>query len=149
MPAAAQRSMALDVGDARIGIALSDPMGILAQPHSTIENTGAAALKRIMTIAEQEQVDTIVIGLPLELDGSVGDQARKVQALHARLLELLKRRPPLKGVKSLLWDERLTTVQAERVLEGSGLKNRARRAALDRVSAAIILDSYLCALARK
>jgi putative holliday junction resolvase len=137
------RTIALDVGDARVGVAMSDPSGQFAQPHSTIERKGKAVFRDILAIVESCSVKRIVIGLPYELSGAVGEQAEKVQSFADELAKRLAQKPQLKAVNIAFWDERLTTAQAERIIAGSKLKNRARSALLDRVSAALILESFL------
>ncbi len=136
-----KRLLGIDFGDARIGLALSDPLGIFAQPLVTIENTGKRCLKDLAAIVREHTVGIVVTGFPLELDGSVGPQAKKVRKFHGRLERELKTADL--GVEMILWDERLTTAQAERVITGSGLLNRERSSALDRISAALILESYM------
>lgn len=137
------RIMALDVGDARIGVALSDRLGITAQPKCTIERKTGSYIRDILELVAKEQVETVVIGIPYELSGSLGDQGRKVTCFAKNLSSSLKADPELSTVKVDFWDERFTTREAESVIAGSKLKNRQRRAALDRVSAAIILQSYM------
>ena len=134
--------MALDVGDARIGVALSDAMGFTAQPHSTVnrEPSDKRAYAELSQIVKAEDVKQLVVGLPLELDGTEGEQAKKVRkfvsAWQASDSEL-------GALRVEYLDERFTTAQAERVVVESGLKNKDKSAALDRVSAAIILQTYL------
>ena len=89
---------------------------------------------------------TLVIGLPLELDGVHGPQAKKVQAFVEKLKTGMRKQDLLSKVEILFWDERFSTAQAERVLSGSKLKNKENSAALDRVSAALILESYINSL---
>lgn len=134
--------MSLDVGDVRIGIALSDPLGISAQPFSTIERKGRY-LNALIGIMTEQEVSKVIIGLPYELNGSLGPQGEKVQKFAAELRAALDRRGSLKDREIIFWDERLTTVAAKRVLAGSGLKNKDCHSALDRVSAALILDGYM------
>ncbi len=136
------RVIALDVGDVRVGVALSDPSCQFALPHSTLVRKGPEVFKKIFEIIKQNHAADIIIGLPLELSGEEGEQAGKVRlfvkALQKFLADKMEAEPNV-----VFWDERLTSVQAERLVAGSGLKNRSRRAALDRISAAIILESYL------
>ena len=134
--------MALDVGDARIGVALSDPLGITAQPFASVDQNGRS-VRSIIKIIEEQNVREIVVGLPLELNGEVGTQAKKVEEFVAILRSALDRNRELKGMKIGFWDERFTTAEAKRVTAGSGLKNEESRAALDRVSATLILEGYL------
>ena len=138
------RVMALDVGEARIGVALSDPLGLSAQPHTTVEaKTLNAAFAQLEDIIKKYRVGKIVIGLPWKLDGSVAEQGQRVLKFHNRLQKHLGTIPEFSEVTFDLWDERLTTAQASRVLVDSKLKNKEKSAALDRISAAIILESFL------
>jgi putative Holliday junction resolvase len=137
------RILALDVGDARIGVALSDPLGNFAQPWSSVENSGKAAHKEIVRLIRENQVQTVVCGLPIELDGGEGPQAEKVRKFGTKLENIFKSNKDLHHCSLLYWDERFTSTAADRVLIGSKLKNADRRAARDRVSAALILESYL------
>ena len=137
------RSIALDVGDKRIGIAMSDPLGLTAQPHSVIERTAKRIPAELIELIRSEAVSTIVVGMPYELDGAVGDQAEKVKKFIALLTSTISKNIPDSNVQTIEWDERFTTHQAAFVVQGSGLKNSQRKQALDRISAAIILESYL------
>ena len=136
-----KRILGIDFGDKQIGLALTDPLAMFAQPLASLENTGKKCIKEIAAIVEQNDVGTVVVGMPYELDGSIGPQAKIVKRFFGRLeRELLEQ---AFEIELLLWDERLTTAQAERILAGSGLRNRDRSAALDRISAALILESYM------
>ena len=141
------RVMGLDVGDVRIGVALSDPLGLTAQPHTSIDSEDGRSILAVIRIILEREVGKIVVGLPIELSGELGPQAQKVKLFSEQLQAALFRRAELKHIRVELWDERLTTAQAKRILEGSALKNKDRSSALDRVSAAIILQSYLLAAA--
>ncbi len=138
--------MGLDVGDARIGIALSAPLGDYAIPHSIIERRKSKYINEILAIAQSENVRQIVLGLPLKLDGSNREQAAKVtmfmEELKAAIAEAV-RQGISQEIEVISWDERLSSVQAERLLQGCGLKNRKLREAIDQLSAAIILEAYL------
>ena len=143
-----QRLMGLDVGDARIGVALSDPAGISATPRCTVERgrnkkSRAKAIRQIAEMISIEGVSSVVVGMPVELCGEVGEQGQKVLLFCGALESELGRRPNTAGVDISLWDERFTTREAQRVLVSSGLKNSARRAALDRISASVILSAYM------
>ncbi len=135
--------MALDVGESRIGVALSDPLRITAQPHSTIERKEKNYFTQIATLIQKENVGSIVVGMPYELSGNLGPQGEKVQVFIDKLTAFLKKNAPTSNIPIKIWDERFTTTAAERVLIGSKLKNSDRSAALDRVSAALILESYM------
>ena len=131
------RVMALDVGDVRIGVAVSDPLGLTAQPLPTITRTKLVAdLAAIHALVQQQAVGTLVVGLPLTLRGERGPQANKV----AGFADALRRHVQ---VPVTLVDERLTTVEGERALQAGGLSSRKRRGAIDQVAAQLILQQYL------
>lgn len=126
------RILGLDVGERRIGLAISTPEGRLAVPLRVLERKNDAAdLDAIASLAKAEAVETLVVGYPRSLDGSVGPQARRVEAFARRLGEVT-------GLPIDLWDERLTSVQAERSARAGG-----RRGPSDDIAAAIILQAYL------
>ncbi len=127
--------MALDVGDARIGLALSDPLGIIATPLTIIERQNVEAdLKAIVDIADKNNVVRIIVGLPFSMNGSLGIQAEKVRGFA----EELRRRT---DIPLLYQDERLSTVAAKRILQRTRKTNRATR--YDAAAAALILQGYL------
>ena len=135
------RILALDVGERRIGVAISDPDERLAVPLRILERQSAATdTKSIIDIAQAENVKLLVVGHPLSLDGTVGPQARRVEEFAARLRTA-------SGLLLELWDERLSSVQAERQLPNTRKArpkgSRRRRAPVDDLAAAIILQSYL------
>ena len=132
------RTIALDIGDSRIGVAISDPLGITAQPRPTIER-GKGYFNALIEFIVENNVNKIVLGYPLELDGTVGDQAKKVEWFKDKMSKEEK----LVDMDIILWDERFTTKQAEFVLQGSKLKNKEKSSALDKISAGLILQSYL------
>ena len=118
------RSLGLDVGDKRIGVAVSDPDGTIAFSLTTIANEdGEIAIKDVIKLAKQNEVERIVIGLPLCLDGSLGQQAEKVTAFADKLL-LEAEQSDLKCVDIRMWDERLSTVAATRLMVEAGWKNK-------------------------
>ncbi len=132
-----RQAIALDVGDARIGIAGADPTGLIATPLDALERTTEADdVERILQIAREQNAGRIVVGLPLSLDGSRGPQARKV----LRFTEALRAAAEL-PVES--WDERYSTAEAERLLRAAGEEPSRNRARLDSVAAAVILQAYL------
>jgi len=135
--------MALDIGDARIGVAMSDPLGITAQPHSVIERSGQKSVQAVISLIEQNDVGTLLVGLPLELDGQKGPQAQKVEEFISQLRSAIERRVNLRGTEFVYWDERMTTVEAKRYLAGSKLKDRDSRAALDKIAATLMLEGFL------
>ena len=129
------RSLGLDIGDKRIGVALSDPDGILASPFTIIERSEETAdVAAIVDSVKQKGVEQIIVGLPRSMDGSIGKQAEKVQAFT----EELRRQTE---VPAEFRDERLSTVSAKRLMR-EGKKGRGK-AGDDAVAAAIILQAYL------
>lgn len=136
------RILALDVGMRGVGSALSDELQMFAHPHQNFTNT-QAGLKEILKVVYQEKIKTVVIGLPLELSGERGEQTAVVEAFVEKLKRGIAKNKNLTGVQIELWDERLSSISAERTLAGSGLKNRDRADVVDRLAAAIILESYL------
>jgi putative Holliday junction resolvase len=129
--------MGLDIGEKRIGVALSDSLRIMAGALTVVERvTNDAALKQIIDLARENEVERIVVGMPRSLDGSLGKQAQAVQSF----VDLLKRRTDIPVVT---WDERLSTVAAERTLLEVGMKRDKRKKRRDSLAAAIILQGYL------
>jgi putative Holliday junction resolvase len=138
--------MGLDAGQRRIGVALSDPSRLLASPAAVLDRRqGALApvLDQLDQLAQREQVTQVVVGLPLNADGSLGPQAKRTQQF-ARLVERVLRLPVV------LWDERLSTQEAERIIRDQGRSTRRVRHAgqVDAVAAAVILQDYLDAQRR-
>jgi putative Holliday junction resolvase len=138
MQSSTYRLMGLDVGDERVGIALSDPSHTYALPHSTVRRKETP---RIVELVKAERVKRIVVGMPYELDGDLGPQAEKVKKFIRSLEAALKRGGVECPIETV--DERLTTSAAEHFIVGTPLKNSSRRAALDQVAASLILESYL------
>ena len=134
------RVLGLDIGDKRIGVALSDAEEILASPLDTIirDNDGEA-VDIILELASRYEVQRIVVGLPYSLDGDIGDQARKVMFF---IDEISKRT----DTEIKTWDERLSTVAAERLLLEAGVKKNIRKQQRDAAAAAFILQGYLDSL---
>jgi putative holliday junction resolvase len=131
------RIMGLDMGSKTIGVALSDPLTITAQILTSIHRTTLAKdLETIGRLVQDHQVEELVIGLPINMDGSRGGAVDKVETFIEHL------RPRL-TVKIIPWDERLSTVAAERILLEGDLSRAKRRKVIDRLSAAIILQGYL------
>lgn len=131
------RIMAIDYGDARTGIAVSDALGMIAGETFVITQWDPAALSK--TIAEEAArrgVDTLVLGLPKNMDGTEGPRAEKARALAERLRA--DGAPPV-----VMWDERRTTIDAHRILHANGRKEKKHRATVDAVAAALILEGYL------
>jgi putative Holliday junction resolvase len=128
-----KRILGIDPGTRRIGLALSDPTGTIAEPLETIDTRRTPRwMDRLREIVERYDVGEIVVGLPVTLAGREGESARMARELAARVERELDR--PVR-----LWDERLSTAEARRVLRGE----RAEKGAADRVAAALVLQSYL------
>jgi putative Holliday junction resolvase len=135
------RILALDVGKKRIGLALSDPMGITAQGLPNLVRTNKRSdLAELARLAAAHEVTLFLVGNPLNMRGDEGRQAEWVRELADALAAHT-------GVAVRLWDERLTTVEAARVLRSSGIGIEKRARAIDRLSAVILLQSYLDSLA--
>lgn len=133
------RALALDVGDARIGLAISDPGGIVCLPiEALVRGEDSDDLAAVIELAQREGVEMIVVGLPLSLDGTHGPAARKMR----RFTSALRRSADI-PVHS--WDERFTTAEAEGRLRQAGFEPSRDRARLDSMSAVIILESFLAA----
>jgi len=130
------RIVALDVGDVRIGIAVCDEMRLIASPHSVYKRVGFGPdVRHIKALCDTMGTRSVLCGLPRNMDGSVGFQARKVLALAEQL--------EAAGLHVIYQDERLTTVTAERALIEGGMHREERRGTVDKVAAAVILQQYL------
>ena len=131
------RVMALDVGGRRIGVAMSDPTRVLASPLTTLRaEPRPRAIGQIAELVAQHNVAEVVVGLPLTLSGEVGPQAKLVQAFVAELQAAL-------AVPLHMFDERLTSVAADRLMQELGIKPERRRERIDEVAASIILQDFL------
>ena len=136
-PPAAGRILALDLGERRIGLAVSDELGLTAQGlDSLTRTTEREDLERLARLVEEKQVAVIVVGNPIRMDGTEGARSEWARRF-ARKLERRTRR------SVVLWDERLTTKAAERVLRASGVSRAQRNRAVDRLSAVLLLSRYL------
>jgi putative Holliday junction resolvase len=136
------RVLGLDVGDRRIGVALSDETGTLASPLFTMERIGPRKdLRALAELVREHGASEIVVGLPRRLDGTIGDQAVKVQQFAEAL-------QPVARVPIRYWDERLTTVEAEQILIERDVSRRRRKGLVDQVAAVLILQGYLDAQPR-
>jgi len=131
------RSLGLDIGDKRIGVALSDPQGLLASPLTIINRRDETAdIKAITDIVSQHQVGQIIVGLPRSMDGSLGQQAEKVKTFTQKLCSHT-------DVPVEFRDERLTTVSAKRLMQAVKTPKNRRKARDDAIAAALILQGYL------
>jgi putative Holliday junction resolvase len=137
------RALGVDLGSRRIGLALSDSAGTLATPYEVVQRSGDEQRDhdRIRRLGDEADVSVIVVGLPLSLDGSEGPAARAVREEAARLAKVV-------AVPVESFDERLTTVSAERDLKAQNLGAKARRRVVDKVAAAVMLQAWLDAQRR-
>ena len=137
--AAGTRALGVDLGERRIGLALSDPSRTVASPHDVLRRSGDrdADRRAIVGAARAAGAGVIVVGLPLSLSGKVGPAAR------AALDEVEALRAVATGIEVVVHDERLTTVTAERALVEGGVRRDDRRKVVDKVAAAIMLQSWL------
>ncbi len=134
------RILALDLGKKRIGLAISDPLGITAQGLPNLVRTNKRAdLAALGRLAQEREVSLILMGNPINMKGAEGRQSGWVREFAGAIQQRL-------GLPVRFWDERLTSVEAGRVLRQSGISIEKRAAAVDRLSAVILLQSYLDAL---
>lgn len=135
-----KRILALDPGTKRIGVAVSDEMGWIAQPLETFERRSITAdLTHIQRLVHEHEVDRVIIGMPFRLDGGMGPAAVQVEQFKTMLEGVLT-------VPVIPWDERLTSKSAETMLIEANVSRKKRKGAVDRVAAAILLQSYLASL---
>jgi putative holliday junction resolvase len=131
------RFLGLDYGSKRIGVALSDPDGTMAFPLETIQvKPDGSHMKDIKALIDAYQVAKLVVGLPYNMDGSLGDRAREVMRWGAQIEVLL-------GMPVIFWDERLSTSEAHDILMEINVKGRKRKSIVDKIAASIILKGYL------
>lgn len=132
------RSMSLDVGTRTIGIAVSDLMGMIAGGVETIKRTTPERdFERIGQLIREHDVDTLVVGYPKNMNGTIGERAQSCEAMAEEL------RQRFEGIKVVLWDERLSTVAAEKVLVDADLRRKKRKKVIDMMAAVVILQNYL------
>jgi putative pre-16S rRNA nuclease len=136
-----RRILGVDFGRVRIGIAVSDELGLLAHPVKTIP-VSRDAVKQIGEIAREKDVERVIVGLPRHMNGSMGESAAEALAFAEQLRKLLT-------CEVVTWDERLTTVAANRALRDSGKNTRDSRKIVDQVAAQMILQGYLDGLRRE
>ena len=134
------RIMGLDYGSKTVGVAVSDPLGLTAQGLETIgrkeENKLRKTCARIEELIKEYEVECIVLGLPKHMNNDIGDRAEK----SLEFGEMLKRRT---GLEVIMWDERLTTAEAERTLIESNVRREDRKQYIDKIAAVFILQGYL------
>ena len=131
------RILGLDIGSKRIGLAVSDPLGITAQGITTLERKDErTVLEFLRNIIKEKEVTEIVVGLPLNMDGSSGEQAKNAESFADILKEKL-------GLPVSLWDERLSTMEVERIMIAGGASRSKRKKKIDKLAAQVILQGYL------
>lgn len=132
------RKMSLDVGTKTIGIAVSDLLGMIANGVETIQRTTEELdFARIGQLIKENEVDTLVVGYPKNMNGTVGERALACEALAEKLRQLFP------AVQVVLWDERLSTVAAEKVLVDADMRRKKRKKIIDMMAAVVILQNYL------
>lgn len=131
------RALGLDVGDKTIGVAVSDELGWTAQPVTTIRRSNLKVdLEALAAIVSEKEADRFVIGLPLNMDDTEGPRAEKTRRFAVAVEERF-------GLPIVLWDERLSTWEAERMLLEANMKRQKRREVIDTVAAVVILRSWI------
>lgn len=130
------RILGLDVGERRIGVALGDPTGCFASPLCVLDARAPGLMKDIRNLCREHEVDRIILGFPLRMDGAEGPAVVKVRGFADRLTRAI----PLPVE---FWDERLSTVSAERCLIEGGTRRAKRKTIVDKVAAQIVLQHYL------
>jgi putative holliday junction resolvase len=133
------RLLGIDHGENRIGLAISDQLGSFAHPYRTLQ-ADVHVIDQIRAIVQDEQIGKIVIGSPKNMDGTVGPSAAKAKSFGERLAQAIP------NVKILLWDERLTTLEAQRVLHTAGKNTKQSKKMIDQVAAQILLQNYMDSL---
>lgn len=136
--------MGLDLGDKTIGVAVSDPMGWTAQAVEVIRRgeNKAGEIRRLKELIEHYGVEMIILGLPRNMNGTLGDRGRKAVEYAGMIRQEL-------GLPVEMWDERLSTVSAERILLDAGMSRAKRKKNIDKMAAAVILQGYLDSRGRK
>lgn len=140
------KKLGLDVGTKTIGVAISDPTNLIAQAQSTlIRTTSKEDIKMVIEMISDHDIDTVVIGLPKNMNNTIGPMGEKVMSFHNQLKKKIMYSDRLenKDVELVLWDERLTTMAAERVLIEANVRRENRKKYIDNIAAQHILQSYL------
>jgi putative Holliday junction resolvase len=133
-----QRALGIDLGDARIGLAISDDLGMLAHPLETIKVKEVAnPVATVADVIARDKIGTVVIGMPRNMDGSYGPAAEKTRAFAEKLREKVP------GCTLKFWDERLTSVAAQKALHQAGRNTKQSRPIIDQVAAQMILQGWL------
>lgn len=129
--------MGLDYGEARIGVAMSDELCMLASPLDTIcEKNRELQLEKTAEVARLNKVQKLVVGYPKHMDGTIGHRAQYTEEFAADLSKML-------GIPYEMWDERLSSTEAHRILEAGGVSGKKRKTKVDKIAAVIILQGYL------
>lgn len=129
--------LGLDIGDARTGVAISDELGIAAHPLCTIQRKSRkAVLAELQILVAAHKVERIVVGLPLQLDGQTGTQAKKIKQFAGKLEQQV-------NLPIVFWDESFTTLEAAEILRGTKKRRKKRKQVIDQVAAVLILEGYL------
>ena len=127
--------MALDVGEKTVGVAVSDPLGMIASPRETLRRDGSE-LDRLERLVSAEEIGEVVVGLPISLNGTLGPSAERAQEFAKSLEQRL-------SIPISTYDERLTTAEAEKVLIAADTRRAKRRQVIDQVAASLILQGFL------
>ena len=131
------RILCLDVGEKNIGVAVSDPLGLTAQGLEVIKRQSLSTdLRKIRQLLKDYNVEEIVLGLPRNMNGTIGEKAREILRFKEKLDEVA-------GIAVTLWDERLTTVAAQRALLEADVSRKGRKKVIDKLAAVFILENYL------
>ena len=137
------RILGIDYGERRIGLAISDPLGIIALSLPTLDTKKVKdVFEEIKTIVKEKDVEKIVLGLPRNMDGTIGEKGEKVKEFASKLKEKI-------GKEIDFWDERLTSVESLKILREEKRKIKREKKIVDQISAVLILQGYLDNLARK
>ena len=134
------RFMGIDYGTKRIGVAISDPLCTMAHPLEVVDVRGDNShIERIKDIAEKYNITHVIVGLPYNMDGSIGDCGNSIMEWSRQLEESI-------GLPVTLWDERLTTYEAQNILIHSNMRRIKKRQVVDKIAASLILKGYLDSL---
>jgi putative Holliday junction resolvase len=133
------RLLGIDYGDNRIGLSISDELASFAHPYRTLQRD-TKVFHEIRQIVERERITGIVIGLPKNMDGTLGQSAAKAKAFGGELARVIP------AINTVFWDERLTTIEAQRALHAAGKNAKQSKKMIDQVAAQILLQSYLDSL---
>lgn len=131
------RYMGLDIGERRIGVAISDECGFTSQPLGVVHRSDLQTeLETIKNLVDRHDVSTVVVGLPRNMNGTLGPQAEKVLLYVDELVRVLP-------IRVVTWDERLTTMQVERLLISANVRRKRRKEVVDKLAASLILEGYM------